>query len=114
MLSHHPQDIAIGILIAHVNTVTNADVDIPPTMMKMTKDIKEKRNPLLRSLFNTDMKMETLKSISLVNHQKSLTIMFYIPKEHQSQLNLFLRNLPNQTLHLLLQSLNWFQRNHAK
>ena len=89
MLSHHPQDIVIGILIAHANTMTNAEVDIPPTMMKMTKDL-EKRNSLPKSHFNKDIKMETLKLISLVNHQENLTIMFYILKRHLSQLNLFL------------------------
>ena len=89
ILSYHPQDIAIGILIAHANAVTSTDVDISPMMMKMTKDLKE-RNPLLKSLFNKDMKMETLKLISLVNHQENLTIMFYILKRHLSQLNLFL------------------------
>ena len=82
------QDIVIGILIAHANTVKNADVDTPHMMMKMTTD-PYGRNPLPKSLFNKDMKMETLKLISLGNHQESLTIMFFIPKEHLSQNNQF-------------------------
>ena len=83
MLSHPPQDIAIGILIAHASTVTNADVGIPPTILKMTTD-PATRNLFLNSHFNKDMKMETLKLISLVNHQESLTIMFFTPKKQLS------------------------------
>ena len=63
MLSDHPQDIAIGILIAHAITVTDADVGTPPTMMKKTTD-SDKRSSLLKSLFNKDTRMETLKLIS--------------------------------------------------
>ena len=82
MLSHPPQDIAIGILTAHASIVTNADVDTHPMMMKMTTELEE--NDLLKSHFNEDMKMETLKLISLVNHQANLTTMFFILKSHQS------------------------------
>ena len=73
MLSHPPQDINIGILTAHASTVTNADVDTHPMMMKMTTELEEK--DLLKSHFNKDMKTETLKLISLVNHQANLTTM---------------------------------------
>ena len=62
MLSDPPQDIAIGILIAHAITVTDADVGTPLTTMKKTKD-PDKRNHPLKSLFNKDMRMETLKLI---------------------------------------------------
>ena len=63
MLSDHPRDIAIGILIAHATTVTDEDVGTPFMMMKKTTD-PDRRNPLLKSLFNKDTKMETLKLIS--------------------------------------------------
>ena len=113
MLSHPPHDIAIGILIVHANIVLNADIDISPMTMKKMTDLEE-INPLPKSLFNNDMKMETLKLISLVNHQKSSIIMFFTPKEHLSQGNLFLLNLSNQKLHLHLQNLNLSLLNHAK
>ena len=64
MLSDHPQDIAIGILIAHAIIVIDADVGTPPIMMKMTRDPDKRANPFLKSLFNKDMRNETLKLIS--------------------------------------------------
>ena len=101
MLSHHPQDIAIEILIAHANTMTNADVGTPPTILKMTTN-PVRKNPILKSLFNKDMRTETLKLISLVNHQANMTIMFFIPKGYLSQLHKFLHHV-NLKFHPLIQ-----------
>ena len=76
-------------------------------------DDRSKKNHFPKSLFNKDMKMETLKLIFLVNHQENLTIMFFTPKEHPTHENLFLLNLLNQKLHLLLQNLNRFLSRRA-